>query len=190
MTDRCACGADRGVLHAAHVDEAQLMHCPYCHANNDKVVDTRSSEDGAVVRRRRECLECGKRFTTHERLEELPLRIVKKTGERVPYNRDKILAGVMSAMEKRPVPFDQIQHMVDEVEQTLLDRGEREVESHLIGEMLMARLRELDEVAYVRFASVYREFKAVDEFVREIDTIERGKRGPTAGDSGEGRDAD
>jgi transcriptional repressor NrdR len=139
-------------------------------------VDTRPSEDGTVVRRRRHCTACDRRFTTHERLEELPLRVIKKNGERVPFSRDKLLAGVMRALEKRPVAIDQIHAMVDELERELLDRGEREVESAVIGELLMARLRDLDEVAYVRFASVYREFKAVDEFVREIDTIERGKK--------------
>lgn len=152
------------------------MRCPFCHQDQDKVVDTRPSEDGTVIRRRRQCVACDRRFTTHERLEELPLRIIKKNGERVPFSRDKVLAGVMRALEKRPVGIDQIHRMVDELERELLDRGDREVESAAIGESLMTRLRDLDEVAYVRFASVYREFKAVDEFVREIDTIERGKK--------------
>jgi len=155
---------------------AGAMRCPFCHQDQDKVVDTRPSEDGTVIRRRRQCVACDRRFTTHERLEELPLRIIKKNGERVPFSRDKVLAGVMRALEKRPVGIDRIHRMVDELERELLDRGDREVESAAIGESLMTRLRDLDEVAYVRFASVYREFKAVDEFVREIDTIERGKK--------------
>jgi transcriptional repressor NrdR len=147
------------------------------------VVDTRPSEDGAVIRRRRECLACARRFTTHERLEEVPLRVVKKSGERAPFSRDQVLNGALKAIEKRPVPLDEIQSMVDDIERALLESGEREVPSKRIGEMVMARLRDLDEVAYVRFASVYREFKAVDEFVREIHTISGGKQAKETGET-------
>ncbi|MBN1256695.1 MAG: transcriptional repressor NrdR [Planctomycetes bacterium] len=147
------------------------MRCPFCHQDDDKVVDTRSSEDSAVIRRRRECLACNRRFTTHERLEEMPLRVIKKSGERVPFSREKLLAGIMRAMEKRPVAFATIEEMADSIERELLEMEEREVASSVIGEMVMSHLREIDAVAYVRFASVYREFKAVDEFVKEIDTI-------------------
>lgn len=152
------------------------MRCPFCRKDNDKVVDTRPGEDGRVIRRRRECLECGRRFTTHERVEEIPLRVVKKSGEREPFSRENILKGVIRALEKRPVSMDQIDHLVDEIEREILDGNEREVPVNLIGELVMEKLRGLDAVAYVRFASVYREFKAVDEFVREIDTIEKGRK--------------
>lgn len=148
------------------------MRCPFCREDEDKVVDTRPGEDGHVVRRRRECLACGKRYTTHERLEEAPVRVVKKTGERQPYSRDKIMKGVMTALEKRPVSQQQVEAMVDDVERAIFDRGEREIESDVIGEMVMTRLRALDDVAYVRFASVYRDFKAVEEFVREIEAFD------------------
>ena len=146
------------------------MRCPYCKKDNDRVIDTRTSDDGGVIRRRREC-HCGRRFTTHERLEELPLRVVKKNGQRQPFRREKVLAGVQRAIEKRPVPPEMAETLVDEVERELLDRGEREVASRVIGELVMEKLRTLDDVAYVRFASVYREFQAIDEFVREIQAI-------------------
>ena len=146
------------------------MRCPYCKKDSDRVIDTRTSDDGSVIRRRRVCL-CGRRFTTHERLEELPLRVVKKSGQRQPFRREKVLAGVQRAIEKRPVPPERAEALVDEVERELLDRGEREVPSRVIGELVVTKMRSLDDVAYVRFASVYREFQAVDEFVKEIQTI-------------------
>ncbi|MFH0910189.1 MAG: transcriptional regulator NrdR [Planctomycetota bacterium] len=152
------------------------MQCPFCHQDNDRVVDTRPNEDGSAIRRRRECLLCERRFTTYERLEEIPLRVVKKSGERVPYDRANILKGIGKALEKRPVSAAQMEAMVEEIEREILNAHEREVPSRVIGEMVMERLRVLDEVAYVRFASVYREFKEVDEFVREVHTIARGKR--------------
>ena len=146
------------------------MRCPYCKKDHDRVIDTRTSDDGGVIRRRREC-HCGRRFTTHERLEELPLRVVKKNGQRQPFRREKVLAGVQRAIEKRAIPAERAEALVDEVERELLDRGEREVPSRAIGELVVAKMRALDDVAYVRFASVYREFQAVDEFVKEIQTI-------------------
>lgn len=147
------------------------MRCPYCKQDKDRVIDTRPGDDGHVTRRRRECLACGKRYTTHERLEELPLRVIKKNGTRVPFSREKLLGGVMKALEKRPVSMQQAEDLVDAVESELLERPDREVATRVIGEILMRRLRNLDPVAYVRFASVYREFKEVDEFVREIREI-------------------
>ncbi len=150
------------------------MRCPFCQADDDKVVDTRPSEDCRAIRRRRECLKCNKRFTTHERVEDVPLRVIKKSGEREAYSRENILKGVIRALEKRPVSMEQIDQMIDNIERDVLERNEREVTTSEIGALVMNNLRELDAVAYVRFASVYREFKAVDEFVKEIDTFDKG----------------
>jgi transcriptional repressor NrdR len=150
------------------------MRCPYCKEDQARVIDTRPSQNGHAIRRRRECLVCKRRFTTHERLEELPLRVVKKNGQRVPFDREKIVAGVMKSLEKRPVSIQQAQEMVDRIESEILERPEREIASAEIGELVMRHLRELDDVAYVRFASVYREFKAVDEFLKEIHSISQG----------------
>jgi len=152
------------------------MRCPFCKQDQDRVIDTRPSQNGHAIRRRRECLACKRRFTTHEKVEDLPLRVVKKNGQRVPFDREKIVSGVMKSLEKRPVSIQQAQEMVDQIESEVLERPEREIPSAEIGDMVMIRLRELDEVAYVRFASVYREFKAVDEFLREIDSISQGGR--------------
>jgi len=143
------------------------MKCPFCHQDKDKVVDSRASRGGDVIRRRRQCLNCGKRFTTYERVEIMPLRLVKKDGRRVPFDRDKILAGLMKACEKRPVATDLLERTVAEVEEEVYKRFDREVTSQFIGELVMDRLRKLDQVAYIRFASVYREFKAVSDFVQE-----------------------
>lgn len=151
------------------------MRCPYCKKDNDKVIDTRPSEDGSTIRRRRECLECAKRFTTHERLEDLPIRVIKKTGRREPYDRNKILNGVLRAVEKRSISTQTVEDLVNSVEREILDRSEREISTLEIGDLLLARLRELDEVAYIRFASVYREYSALDEFIAEIRSINPGK---------------
>lgn len=151
------------------------MRCPYCKEDRDKVIDTRPGEDGYVTRRRRECLECGRRYTTHERLEEMPLRVIKKNNQRVPFDRAKILGGILRSVEKRPVSQDTAEALVDQIESEILEHFEREVTTTEIGEMVMRKLREVDTVAYIRFASVYREFKEVGEFLREIDTI--AKRG-------------
>lgn len=147
------------------------MRCPYCKKDNDKVIDTRPSDDALIIRRRRECIECSHRFTTHERIEDLPLRIVKKSGARQSFNREKILAGVLRALEKRPPGQEAAEALVDEIERELLDLPGREVGSREVGALAMEKLRQIDEVAYVRFASVYKEFQAVDEFVREIQAI-------------------
>ncbi|HOK80654.1 MAG TPA: transcriptional regulator NrdR [bacterium] len=147
------------------------MKCPYCGFMEDRVIDSRESEDGLQIRRRRECLRCEKRFTTYEEIEEKPLIVVKKDGRREKFNRDKIFNGIQRACEKRPVSTEQITTIVDEIEQELKQRFEKEVSSKDIGEMIIEKLRKLDEVAYVRFASVYRQFKDISEFQKEIENI-------------------
>lgn len=147
------------------------MRCPFCKKDDDKVIDTRPSEDGSAIRRRRECLECGKRFTTHERLEEMPVRVVKKNGRREPFDRAKILNGVLRAVEKRSISLEMAESLVEAIEREILDQTDREISTRDIGELVMAKLRTIDEVAYVRFASVYREYQALEEFIKEIRTI-------------------
>jgi transcriptional repressor NrdR len=144
------------------------MRCPFCKKDSDRVIDTRPADDGSAIRRRRECLECGRRFTTHERLEEMPVRVVKKSGKREPFERAKILAGVLRAVEKRPVALEEAEALVSAVERQVLDQTEKEVTTNRIGEMVMAKLAVIDEVAYIRFASVYREYQALEEFIKEI----------------------
>jgi len=144
------------------------MRCPFCDHPEDKVVDSREAQDGRATRRRRECLACGRRFTTYERIDEILPQIVKKDGRRETYDRDKIVKGLEIACQKRPVSREQIEALVAAVERQLQETGEREVRSSAIGETVMARLKELDPVAYVRFASVYREFRDVKDFVSEL----------------------
>jgi len=144
------------------------MRCPFCDHPEDKVVDSREAQDGRTTRRRRECLACGRRFTTYERVEDVLPQIVKKDGRRETYDRDKIVKGLEIACQKRPVSREQIEALVASVERQLQEMGEREVRSSVIGETVMARLKELDPVAYVRFASVYREFRDVKDFVSEL----------------------
>ncbi len=154
------------------------MRCPYCKQDNDRVIDSRSSADGYSIRRRRECLDCGRRFTTYERMEETPLRVVKKDGTRVPFDRSKILQGMFKACEKRPVAMEEIEEITARIERHLAERYDREVPSKVIGELLMDELRRLDQVAYVRFASVYREFKDVAQFFEELKPmLEKGNHG-------------
>ena len=147
------------------------MKCPYCGDQDSKVIDSRHSEDGASIRRRRECLACQKRFTTYETVESLPIIVVKKDGSRQSFDRTKILNGMVRACEKRPVPLDIQEKIVSEVEQTLQNEMDREIPSARIGELVMDKLKDVDEVAYVRFASVYRQFKDVDSFMREITKL-------------------
>lgn len=147
------------------------MRCPFCKQDNDKVIDSRSSGEGAVVRRRRECVACGRRYTTYERVEEQPFRVVKKDGTRAAFERDKILKGLQRACEKRPVSSDTMNAIVDRIEQRCTEMFDTEVSSKFIGQLVMEELKRLDPVAYVRFASVYREFKDVSEFVRELDSV-------------------
>ncbi|MDO8426770.1 MAG: transcriptional regulator NrdR [Deltaproteobacteria bacterium] len=153
------------------------MKCPFCGHLEDKVIDSRLSQDGNTTRRRRECLQCGKRFTTYERVEEtLPL-VIKKDGARESFDRTKILSGIMKACEKRPVSMEEIEKAVDRLEMKFLDSGEREIPSSVVGESVMEELKKLDEVAYVRFASVYREFRDINEFMKELkDLLEVKKR--------------
>lgn len=147
------------------------MKCPFCGHLGDKVVDSRESRNGDSTRRRRECLSCGRRFTSYERIEEIPLVVVKKDGRREVFDRGKILAGLMRACEKRPVSRSDLEHFVEDVESWMQENSDREIPTAEIGEKVMQRLHGLDKVAYVRFASVYREFKDVNEFLREIGEI-------------------
>jgi transcriptional repressor NrdR len=144
------------------------MRCPYCKADNDRVIDSRASADGFAIRRRRACLECDRRYTTYERVESAPLRVVKKNGERVEFMREKILAGVLKACEKRSVTTERANALVDRVERQCMEAFDKEVPSKVIGNLIMQELRQLDQVAYVRFASVYREFKDVSQFLDEL----------------------
>ncbi len=147
------------------------MKCPFCGHQEDKVVDSRASSDGVSIRRRREGLSCGKRFTTYEHVEEQPLMIIKKDGRREPFDRQKLLAGLVKACEKRPVSMDDLEQLVDELERELSQQFEREAPSREVGERVMKKLHALDPVAYVRFASVYREFKDVEQFMRELKDL-------------------
>ena len=147
------------------------MKCPYCEHLEDRVVDSRESKEGDVVRRRRECLKCGRRFTSYERIDEIPHMVVKKDGSRERFDRSKVLAGLLRACEKRPVSMSQLEQAVDEVERLVQDSAEREMRSEEIGKTVMHKLRQLDKVAYVRFASVYLEFKDVTEFMTEINHL-------------------
>ena len=147
------------------------MNCPRCGHVENKVVDSRAGKDGDVIRRRRECISCGRRFTTYERIEEeLPL-VVKRDGRREPYDRQKILSGIRKACEKRPVSADTIEHLVETLEQEFQSGAEKEISTIRIGERVMSKLLQVDDVAYVRFASVYRQFKDVSQFVEEIKTL-------------------
>ena len=147
------------------------MKCPFCGNIEDKVIDSRVSSEGDSIRRRRECLKCQKRFTTYERLEEHPLMVIKKDGRREPFDRKKLLAGIVKACEKRPVAMDRIEDMVEEVERLIQRNYEKEVSSTTIGEFVMKQLHDLDEVAYVRFASVYRQFKDINQFMKELSSL-------------------
>ena len=147
------------------------MKCPYCAYLESKVVDSRPAEEGASIRRRRECLSCAKRFTTYETMESLPLMVVKKDGSRQSFDRSKVLGGMIRACEKRPVSVGTLEGIVNEIEQTLQNEMEREVSSSVIGELVMEKLKDVDEVAYVRFASVYRQFKDIDSFMHELNKL-------------------
>ena len=147
------------------------MKCPFCDYDESKVVDSRPVEEGTMIRRRSECIRCAKRFTTYERIENIPLIVVKKGGQRVPFDKNKILNGMIKACEKRPVPIDNIQRVVDLMEKELYQVEDKEVESSYIGERVMDALKDIDQVAYVRFASVYREFKDVESFMDELNRL-------------------
>ena len=147
------------------------MKCPYCNAEDTKVIDSRPADDNSSIRRRRQCEVCGKRFTTYEKLETMPLMVIKKDDSREPYNRSKIEAGIICSCHKRPVSTKQISRLIDEIENELFAMEEKEIPTHVIGEKVMTKLKKLDEVAYVRFASVYREFKDVNTFIEEIEKL-------------------
>jgi transcriptional repressor NrdR len=147
------------------------MKCPYCGYFETKVVDSRPAEEGNAIRRRRECNSCRKRFTTYEKIEGIPLMVVKKDGRREAFNREKIINGLIKATEKRPVPTDAILGMVDEIERELYNHADKEITSKWIGEMVMDKLKKTDEVAYVRFASVYRQFKDLNTFIEELNKL-------------------
>ena len=147
------------------------MKCPFCGDTDNKVIDSRLSKDGNVIRRRRECLVCERRFTTYEHIEEIPVMIVKKDGRREVFNRNKVRSGLQKACEKRDISINVIEEMIDNLERDLREIGEKEIQSRVIGEKLMNRLHKLDDIAYVRFASVYREFKDVNDFMEELKTL-------------------
>ncbi len=147
------------------------MKCPFCGEINNKVIDSRLSKDGNVIRRRRECLLCSRRFTTYEHIEEIPVMIIKKDGRREVFSREKLRSGIQKACQKRNISVNIIEEFLDEMERDLRETGEKEIPSHKIGEKVMAKLHEIDDVAYVRFASVYREFKDVNDFVSELKSL-------------------
>ncbi|MEO8432868.1 MAG: transcriptional regulator NrdR [Acidobacteriota bacterium] len=147
------------------------MKCPFCGGGDDRVVDSREGREGEVIRRRRECVSCGRRFTSYETIEEIPYMVVKHDGRRETFDRKKLRAGLVKACEKRPVPPAKLDAIVDEIETRLHDSEEREISTTKVGSLVMDRLRELDKVAYVRFASVYRKFEDVDEFLHELKTL-------------------
>jgi transcriptional repressor NrdR len=150
------------------------MTCPFCGHKEDKVIDSRESKEGDVTRRRRECLKCSRRYTTYERSDEIPYMVVKRDGRREKFDRQKILEGILKACEKRPIPMAKLAEVVDEIESKLADNPERELSTTEIGEQLMTRLRTLDKIAYVRFASVYRDFQDVEAFLAELkDLLQR-----------------
>ena len=147
------------------------MKCPYCSHLGDKVVDSRESKEGEVIRRRRECLECGRRFTSYERIDEIPYMVVKKDGSRERFERQKLVAGMLKACEKRPVSVSALEKVADRVEATLQERPEKEIATAEVGQFVMAALKRLDEVAYVRFASVYRNFRDISEFRKQLEEL-------------------
>lgn len=147
------------------------MKCPYCNEADTKVIDSRPADDNSSIRRRRQCGQCGKRFTTYEKLETMPLMVIKKDSSRETYDRAKIEAGVIHSCHKRPVSSQQINSLIDEIENQVFNMEEKEVETSVIGELVMNKLKQLDEVAYVRFASVYREFKDVNTFMEELGKL-------------------
>lgn len=152
------------------------MNCPFCGHKEDRVVDSRESREGDLIRRRRQCLKCERRFTSYERIDEVPYMVVKKDGRREKFDRQKVLTGLLKACEKRPVSMPKLAEIVDEVEAKLVESAEREINTTEIGEVLMARLKSLDKIAYVRFASVYRDFQDVEAFLNELKNLMKHRR--------------
>jgi transcriptional repressor NrdR len=161
------------------------MRCPYCAVEEDKVVDSRLAEEGRVIRRRRECLGCGRRYTTFERAEEVPLLVVKRNGDEEPFERSKVVEGILRACKNRPVTPAEVEELVDDVEESMRATGERPVPTSIIGREVLERLRNLDEVAYLRFASVYKDFQELTDFERELGRLLK-KSPPKSHDAGEG----
>lgn len=155
------------------------MRCPFCHATESRVIDSRVGKDGNIIRRRRECLKCLRRFTTYERVEEMMPLVVKKDGRREGYDRVKVINGLKRACEKRPVSINTIEAIADRIERTLQERGDKEITSSVIGEAAMRELHDTDQVAYVRFASVYRSFKDISEFMVELEELLKERKGLT-----------
>ena len=151
------------------------MKCPFCNFGDTKVIDSRAQDDNSVIRRRRMCEKCGKRFTTYERMDLIPITVIKRDGTREIFDKVKLQNGIMKSCNKRPVTADQITKLVDDIENTLIGSGEREVDSATLGNMVIDRLKELDEVAYVRFASVYRQFKDIESFIDELEKMRHEK---------------
>ncbi|PTX63191.1 transcriptional repressor NrdR [Melghirimyces profundicolus] len=162
------------------------MRCPYCHSLGSRVLDSRPAHEGKSIRRRRQCESCERRFTTFEMVEEKPLIVIKKDGSREEFSREKLLRGLIRACEKRPVPMERLEALVDEVERNLREHNESEIPTREIGEMIMERLVDVDEVAYVRFASVYRQFKDINVFVRELEDLLNRTRDPLKENKGTG----
>ena len=155
------------------------MKCPYCGYKEDKVVDSRATAEESAIRRRRECLKCGKRFTTYEYIEEVSMMVIKKDGRREPFDRKKVLSGIIKACEKRPISMEKMEDIVTQIERAIQKKSDREVSSPRIGELVMEKLKVMDDVAYVRFASVYRQFKDVGQFMLELkDILNKEKREP------------
>jgi len=165
-------------LHVAST--AKKMKCPFCGFQEDRVLDSRSVREGEAIKRRRECLNCGRRFTTYEEIEEMRILVAKKDQRREPYERSKLLKGMLAACEKRPVSAETLEEVADEIERSIYNSGQREVTSSELGEMVMERIRRLDRVAFVRFASVYREFEDVTQFREIIDVLDRPRKGKRA----------
>ena len=157
------------------------MRCPFCKADDDKVIDSRSSTDAFVIRRRRECVQCGRRFTTYERIEETPIRVIKKDGSREGFERRQILTGMMKACEKREVSIETLDEITRLIEERINEKFDKEVTTKFIGQQVMRELKKLDKVAYVRFASVYREFKDLDDFVEEVEKARGARKKQTSG---------
>jgi transcriptional repressor NrdR len=153
------------------------MNCPFCGHREDKVIDSRESKEGEIIRRRRECLGCARRFTTYERIDEIPYMVIKKDGRREKFDRQKVMNGLLRACEKRPIGMSKLADIIDVVESRLAETADRELSTTEIGEMLMDRLAALDKIAYVRFASVYRDFQDVEAFLKELKEMMRHKRG-------------
>jgi transcriptional repressor NrdR len=163
------------------------MRCPFCGYKEDKVVDSRATQEGSAVRRRRECLKCGRRFTTYEYVEDVSLMVVKKDGRREAFDRKKILAGIMRACEKRPIGLEKMEEIVTQVERSIQKKSDREIPTTRIGELVIEKLKSMDDVAYVRFASVYRQFKDVSQFMSELKDMLNKERKPVFRQAGKKR---